>query len=156
MPLIAAAQTDIPTTISESAAPISIDRCETLLRQGSDGNVIADYIDYTNISQKNATEVRFVLRILDADGMPQRTLTDDRVGHFAPGVPVVDPIASRKSVDALPRSAKISCAVLMVRFDDGSIWNEGDGPMGTGSLFTPPPQPPATPSWHFPGEEPTP
>ena len=156
-----AASIAIPTTIAQSVAPISIDRCETLLQPGSlqpgsSGNQIADYIDFTNVSQKVATEVRFSLRILDADGMPQRTLNDDRAGRFSPGVPEDNPIATRASIDALPSSAKISCAVQMVRFDDGSIWNEGDGPMGNGSLFTPPPQAPPTPSWRFPGDEPTP
>jgi hypothetical protein len=155
--LVAAAAIAIPTTIEPSVAPISIDRCETLLQPVASGEQqIADYIDFTNVSQKIATEVRFSLRILDADGMPQRTLNDDRSGRFSPGVPEDDPIATHARVDALPSSAHISCAVQMVHFDDGSVWNEGDGPMGSGSLFTPPPQPPATPSWRFPGDDPTP
>lgn len=149
--------TVLPTTIAQSVAPISIDRCAAQLHPGADGgSEVADTIDFTNVSQKTATEVRFALRILDSDGMPQRTLADDRAGRFAPGIPVIDPIALRTDVDALPVSARISCGVDMVRFDDGSIWHDGDGPMGSGSLFTPPPQPPATPSWRFPGDEPTP
>jgi hypothetical protein len=147
----------VPTTIAESAAPISIDRCAAVLQaRAGGGREIANNIDFTNVSQKTATEVQFALRVLDADGMPQRTLTDDRVGHFSPGVPMMDPIATHESIDALPTSATISCSVQMVRFDDGSVWHEGDGPMGSGSLFTPPPQAPATPSWRFPGDEPTP
>lgn len=156
VPAVAAAATSIPTTIAESVAPISIDRCAALVQPAGTGYEIAEYVDFTNVSQKTATDVRFALRLLDADGMPQRTLTDERSGRFSPGVPTIDPIATRATVDALPASAKISCAVQMARFDDGSVWNDGDGPMGNGSIFTPPPQAPPTPSWRFPGDEPTP
>jgi hypothetical protein len=147
----------VPTTIAESVAPISIDRCEaTVVSQSAAGDELADYIDFTNVSSKTATEIVFALRVLDGEGLPQRTLTDERDGRYVSGVPIANPIASHSVIDALPASAKVSCAVLTVRFDDGSIWHEGDGPMGSGTLFTPPPQAPPTPSWHFPGEEPTP
>lgn len=154
-PLLAAVVV-IPTNIAESVAPISIDRCAALVQPAAKGYEIDEYVDFTNVSQKTATDIRFALRLLDTDGMPQRTLADERSGRFSPGVPTIDPIATRATVDALPASAKISCAVQMVRFDDGSVWNEGDGPMGNGSIFTPPPQAPPTPSWRFPGDEPTP
>ncbi len=156
VPALAAATANVPTTIAESVAPISIDRCAATFEQTADGDRVTDYVDFTNVSQKIATDVRFALRVLDADGMPQRTITDDRAGRFAPGVPINNPIAAHAALDALPTSAKISCAVQSVRFDDGTVWHEGDGPMGSGPVFTPPPQAPATPSWHFPDAAPTP
>jgi hypothetical protein len=120
------------------------------------GYAFSDYLDFTNVSQRAVTEVRFVLRIVDAIGRTEGSLTDDRAGPFAPGVAISRstgaPIASEtpQANDAIPASAKIVCSVQMVRFDDGSLWNEGDGPVGSGVLVTPPPQPAATPPWRWP------
>jgi hypothetical protein len=44
----------------------------------------------------------------------------------------------------------------MVRFDDGSVWNDGDGPVGSGVVVTHTPQPAATPPWQWPFDPPSP
>lgn len=163
VPLVASAAATIPTTIAQSVAPVSIDRCTALLAKGAGGYELSEYVDFTNVGQLSATEVRFAFEIVDAIGRTERTLTAHQVGRFAPGVPVTQPTSSpadsnhmSQTVSALPSSAKITCSVRMVRLDDGSVWQMGDGPVGSGVIFTPPPEPPPTPSWHFPDDQPTP
>ena len=162
-PLLADASTAIETTIPESVAPITIDRCVVTLQKTPAGNAFSDDVDFTNVSQRAATEVRFRFEVVDAIGRTAGNLTDDKVGEFAPGVPVSHSTAvptgsnqPQQAINAIPASSKVVCMVQMVRFDDGSVWNEGDGPVGTGSMITPPPQPSATPYWQFPFDSPTP
>ena len=120
------------------------------------GYAFSDYLDFTNVGQRTVTEVRFVFRIVDAIGRTEGSLTDDKVGPFAPGVSISHstgaPRASQtpQAINAVAASAKIVCSVQVVRFDDGSVWNDGDGPVGSGVLVTPPPQPAATPAWRWP------
>ena len=157
IPLLAGTSATIETTIPESVAPITLDRCVVMPRKTPAGYAFSDYLDFTNVSQRTVTEVRFALRIVDAIGRTEGSLTDDKVGPFAPGVTISRstsaPTGSSPAplaIDAIPASAKIVCSVQMVRFDDGSVWNEGDGPVGSGVLVTPPPQPAATPPWQWP------
>jgi len=162
IPLLAAASSTIETTIPESVAPITLDRCVVMPRKTPAGYAFSDNLDFTNVSQRTVTEVRFALRIVDAIGRTDGSLTDDKVGPFAPGVSISHsngaPIAGEtpQAINAIPASAKIVCSVQMVRFDDGTIWNDGDGPVGTGVLVTPPPQPAATPPWQWPFATPMP
>jgi hypothetical protein len=162
LPLLAGASAAIETTIPESVAPITIDRCVVMLQKTPAGHAFSDYLDFTNVGQRTVTEVRFAFRIVDAIGRTEGTLTDDKAGPFAPGIAIshstVAPVASEtpQAINAIPASAKIVCSVQMVRFDDGSVWNDGDGPVGTGVLVTPPPQPAATPPWQWPFDPPTP
>lgn len=134
-----------------------------MLQKTPAGDAFSDDVDFTNVSQRAATEVRFTFEIVDAIGRTTGSLTDDKVGQFAPGVSISHSTAAPtgssqplQAINALPASAKIVCMVQMVRFDDGSVWNEGDGPVGTGAMITPPPQPSATPHWQFPEDRPTP
>jgi hypothetical protein len=159
--LSATAATSITATIPESVAPVSIDRCVALVQSGPEGDVLAQVVDFTNVSQRTANDIRFELKIDDTLGLPQQTLMADHGGRFAPGIPFTEQAAIPKDSDgqpaiALPKSAKVSCDVQMVRFEDGSVWNKGDGPLGNGAMFTPPPQAPPTPSWRFPGDTPPP
>jgi hypothetical protein len=161
IPLLAGASAAIETTIPESAAPITIDRCVVTLQKTPAGQALLASVDFTNVSQRAATEVRFALRIVDAIGRTEGTLTDDKVGAFAPGIAIshstAAPMASETPlINAIPASAKIVCTVQMVRFDDGSVWNDGDGPVGSGVVVTPPPQPAATPPWQWPFDPPSP
>jgi|HubBroStandDraft_1064217.scaffolds.fasta_scaffold222519_2 hypothetical protein len=162
MPLLAGASAAIPTTIPVSVAPITIDQCVVMAQKTPAGYAFSDYVDFTNVSQRTVTDVRFTLRLVDAIGRTGGSLTDDKVGRFAPGVAIshsTTPASASETpqtIDALPASAKVVCSVAMVRFDDGSVWNDGDGPVGTGVLVTPPPQPAATPAWQFPFDTPTP
>ena len=162
VPLLAGASTAVETTIPESVAPITIDRCVVTLQKTAAEETFLDDVDFTNVSQRTVTEVRFALRIVDAIGRTDGSLTDDKVGPFAPGVSISHsngaPIAGEtpQAINAIPASAKIVCSVQMVRFDDGTIWNDGDGPVGTGVLVTPPPQPAATPPWQWPFATPMP
>lgn len=163
IPLLAAASTAIETTIPESVAPITIDRCVVALQKTPAGGAFSDDVDFTNVSQRTATEVRFRFEVVDASGRTAGNLTDDKVGAFPPGVPVSHSTAApagssqpQQSFNTIPASVKVVCMVQMVRFDDGSVWNEGDGPVGTGSMITPPPQPSATPYWQWPFDPPTP
>jgi len=163
IPLLAGAATAIETTIPESVAPITIDRCVITLQKTPAGGAFSDDVDFTNVSQRAATEVRFRFEIVDAIGRTTGSLTDDKVGEFAPGVPVSHSTAAptgssqpRQAINNVSASSKVVCMVQMVRFDDGSVWNEGDGPVGTGSMITPPPQPSATPYWQWPFDPPTP
>ncbi len=163
IPLLAGAATAIETTIPESVAPITIDRCVVTLQKAPAGDAFSDEVDFTNVSQRAATEVRFRFEFVDAIGRTTGSLTDDKVGEFAPGVPVSHSTAAPtgsspppQSINNLSASSKIVCMVQLVRFDDGSGWNEGDGPVGTGSMITPPPQPSETPRWQFPFDRPTP
>lgn len=155
------AATSVTATIPESVAPVSIDRCVAQTQSGTDGDVLVQVVDFTNVSQRTATEIRFELKIDDAMGLPQRVLTAERDGRFAPGIPftqqtMIPRDADGQSAIALPGSAKMLCEVQMVRFDDGTQWNQGDGPVGNGTMFTPPPQAPPTPSWRFPDDTPPP
>jgi len=163
VPLLAGASTAIETTIPQSVAPIAIDRCVVTLQKTPAGNALSDDVDFTNVSQRAATDVRFRFEIVDAIGRTSANLTDDKVGPFAPGVSITHfsaaPTASsqpQQAINDIPASAKIVCIVQMVRFDDGSVWNEGDGPIGSGTMITPPPQPSATPQWQWPFDRPTP
>jgi hypothetical protein len=162
IPLLAGASTAIETTIPESVAPITIDRCVVTLQKTPAGYALLDDLDFTNVSQRTATEVRFAFRVVDATGRTGPSLTDDRAGRFAPSIAMSHstpaPTGSRSPqlIDALPASAKVVCTVAMVHFDDGSVWNDGDGPVGTGVLVTPPPQPAPTPPWQWPFDPPTP
>jgi hypothetical protein len=163
IPLLAGASTAIETTIPQSVAPIAIDRCVVTLQKTPSRDAFSDDVDFTNVSQRTETEVRFRFEIVDAIGRTAGNLTDDKIGEFAPGVAVshftAAPTGSsrpQQAIDALPASSKIVCMVQMVRFDDGSVWNEGDGPVGTGAMITPPPQPSATPYWQWPFDPPTP
>jgi len=159
--LSATAATSITATIPESVAPVSIDRCVAIVQSGPEGDVLAQVVDFTNVSQRTANDIRFELKIDDTLGLPQQILMADHGGRFAPGIPFTEQTAIPKDSDgqpaiALPKSAKVSCDVQMVRFEDGSVWNKGDGPLGNGAMFTPPPQAPPTPSWRFPGDTPPP
>ncbi|HLY01471.1 MAG TPA: hypothetical protein VKR56_03135 [Candidatus Cybelea sp.] len=159
IPLLAGASVAIQTTIPDSVAPITIDQCAVTQQKVAAGSTFSDYLDFTNVSQRTATEVRFAFRIVDAIGRTEGSVTDDRVGRFAPGIAISHSTAAPaapRAVGALPASSKIVCSVQMVRFDDGSIWNDGDGPVGSGTLVTPPPQPAATPPWQWPFDRPTP
>jgi hypothetical protein len=162
VPLLAGASTAVETTIPESVAPITIDRCVVTLQKTAAEETFLDDVDFTNVSQRAATEVRFRFEIVDAIGRTAGNLTDDKVGEFAPGIPISHSAAAPtgssqpQAVNSVPASSKIVCMVQMVRFDDGSVWNEGDGPVGTGSMITPPPQPSETPRWQWPFDPPTP
>jgi hypothetical protein len=163
IPLVVIASTPVQTTIPESAAPITIDRCVVTLQKMPAGYALLDDLDFTNVSQLTATEVLFAFRIVDGTGRTAPTLTDDRIGRLAPGIAVshstprlTGSSPSHQMIDAPSASAKIVCTVTMVRFDDGSVWNDGDGPVGTGVLVTPPPQPAETPHWQWPFDPPTP
>lgn len=134
-----------------------------MLQKTPSGDEFSDDVDFTNVSQSAATEVRFRFEIVDAIGRTTGSLTDDKVGQFAPGVSMSHSTAAptgssqpQQAINNMPPSAKIVCMVQMVRFDDGSVWNEGDGPVGTGTMITPPPQPSTTPHWQFPEDRPTP
>jgi hypothetical protein len=162
IPLLTGASATIETTIPESVAPVTLDRCTVMQQKAAVGYAFSDYVDFTNVSQRTATEVRFAFRIVDAIGRTEGSLTDDKVGRFAPGIAISHSTApdvasaTQQTIDALPASAKIVCIVQMVRFDDGSLWNDGDGPVGTGVFVTPPPQPAETPHWQWPFDPPTP
>jgi hypothetical protein len=159
-PSLAGASAAIETAIPESVAPITIDRCAVMLQKTPTGYEFLDDLDFTNVSQRTAAEVRFAFRIVDAIGRTEGSLTDDKVGPFTPGVAIghstAAPTISSEAPHAVGAMAKIVCSVQMVRFDDGSVWNDGDGPVGAGVLITPPPQPAATPSWQWPFDTPTP
>ena len=163
IPLLAAASTAVETTIPESVAPITIDRCDVVMQKTPAGYALLDELDFTNVSQRTVTAVRFAFRIVEGTGLSGRSLTDDRVGRFAPGMAISRSTPAPRSSSAPLQlnsaplaSAKIVCTVAMVRFDDGSVWNDGDGPVGTGVLVTPPPQPAPTPPWQWPFDPPTP
>lgn len=159
IPLLAGASVTIQTTIPDSVAPIAIDRCAVMLQAAPPGYTFSDYLDFTNVSQRTATEVRFAFRFVDAIGRTEGSVTEDRLGRFAPGVAVshstaaaTAPSPAPQAIGAMRASPKIVCSVQMVRFDDGSVWNDGDGPVGSGPLVTPPPQPAATPPWQWPSD----
>lgn len=162
--MLAGTSSAVVTTIPESLAPIVIDQCVVSLRKTPTGYVFLDSVDFSNISQRTATEVRFAFKVFDANGRIGPTvMEDDQVGRFAPGAAIshstaapTDSGQAPQTIDAIPASSKVACSVQMVRFDDGSVWNYGDEPVGSGAMFTPLPQPSATPAWHFPGDGPTP
>ncbi len=139
------------TTIVENGAPISIDRCTAVLQNDS----LAEHLDFSNVSQRTATDVRFAFEIVDANEQTERAFTGDAMGSFAPAQ-AAHPAEMRQSINALPSGDKILCSVRMVRFSDGSVWHEGDGPAGSGTMFTPLPGPTPTTQWQWPYDEPTP
>jgi hypothetical protein len=161
---LAAAASSLQTTIVESGAPISIDQCGAVLERAADGSLdyhLSESLDFTNVSQRTAVEVRFAFKIVDPIGRTEHTLVGERLGSFAPGIPVDQPAALRadpnptgQTIDAVPSGATVLCSVQMVRFDDGSVWHEGDGPAGSAAVFTPAPGPSSTPQWQWQDQTP--
>jgi hypothetical protein len=165
VPLAAGASTSLQTTIVENGAPISIDQCVAVLHTtsgGSRNDYLSEYVDFTNVSQRTATEISFAFEIVDAGERTERIVTGDKAGSFAPGVAIDRSTAlpgdrgMSQPIDSIPSGAKVLCSVKMVRFDDGSLWHEGDGPAGNAIIFTPLPGPSPTPQWQWPGDQPTP
>ncbi len=138
------------TTIVENGAPISVDECTAALQNGS----LAERVDFTNVSQRTATEVRFAFEIVDTTGRTAQIVSGDVMGTFAPAQSGHRDV--QQKIDPLPSGAKILCIVRMVRFGDGSVWHEGDGPPGSAPVFTPLPGPTPTTQWQWPYDEPTP
>jgi hypothetical protein len=166
IPLAVGASTNLQTTIAENGAPISIDECLAVVRPAPGGNAgydLSESIDFTNFSRQTATNVRFAFEIVDPIGRTERTLTGDEPGRFSPGAVISHSTAQpadrgdmSQLIGALPNIAKIVCRVLMIRFDDGSVWSEGDGPPGNAVMYTPLPGPSPTAQWQWPYDEPTP
>jgi hypothetical protein len=162
----AAGSTDLQSTIVQNGAPIAIDRCVVARNSdahGSPNDVLSEDVGFTNISQQTVTQVRFRFEIVDASGRTERTVTDEKSGTFAPGVAINDAkAAGALSDDAGQRSGvsaqpiKVLCLVQFVRFEDGSIWHEGDSPAGNASIYTPLPGPTPTTQWQWPYDPPTP
>ena len=117
------------TTIVENGAPISVDECTAALQKDS----LAERVDFTNVSQRTATDVRFGFEIVDTIGRTEQIVSGDVVGTFAPAQSVHRDVQQR--IDSLPTGAKILCIVQMVRFGDGSVWHEGDGPPGSAPVL---------------------
>lgn len=166
IPLAVGASSNLETTIVQNGAPISIDECFAVIRPAPGGNVgydLLESVDFTNFSRQTATNVRFAFEIVDPIGRTERTLTGDEPGRFSPGVAISHSKAQSadrgdmsQPIGTLPRIAKIVCRVLMVRFDDGSVWSDGDGPAGNAVIYTPLPGPSPTPQWQWPYDQPTP
>jgi hypothetical protein len=166
IPLAVGASTNVQTTIVQNGAPISIDECLAAVRPAPGGNSgydLVESVDFTDLSQQMATSVRFTFEIVDPMGRTERTLTGDELGRFSPGVAFshskaqpADRGEMSQLIGALPSIAKIFCRVLMVRFDDGSVWSEGDVPAGKAVIYTPLPGPSPTPQWQWPYDPPTP
>lgn len=166
IPLAVGASTNLQTTIVQNGAPISIDECLAVVSPAHGGNGgydLLESIDFTNLSQQTATKVRFSFEIVDPIGRTERTLTGDELGRFSPGVAIshskaqpVDRGDMSQLIGTLPSIAKIYCRVLMVRFDDGSVWSEGDAPPGNAVIYTPLPGPSPSPQWQWPYDPPTP
>jgi hypothetical protein len=166
IPLAAGASTNLQATIVQNGAPISIDQCVAVLQNIAPGNTndsLSEYVDFTNVSQRTVTDVRFAFEIVDASGRTERTVTGDTTGSFSPGVAInhskalpADPDDMRQTIGSAPRGAKVLCSVKMVRFEDGSVWNEGDGPAGSAVIYTPLPGPSPTMQWQWPEDQATP
>jgi hypothetical protein len=161
IPLAAGASTSYPATIVQNGAPISIDRCALLKTAQSNTGDLSEYVDFTNVSQRTAIGVRFAFEIVDSGGRTEQTLISERVGKFTAGIAIdnskalpVNPNAMKQTIGSVPSGAKILCSVKMVRFDDGSVWHEGDGPAGSALIYTPLPEP--SPTWRWPQDQVTP
>jgi hypothetical protein len=164
IPLAAGASTSFPTVLVQNGAPISIDRCLVLSNtvQGNPDH-LSENVDFTNVSRQTATEVRFAFKIVDTSGRMKQILAAESAGSFAAGIAIdqakallVDPNDAKQTVNVVPNGAKVFCSVTMVRFDDGSVWHEGDGPAGSAVIYTPLPGPSPTPPWQWPDDQPTP
>jgi hypothetical protein len=166
IPLAAGASTNLQTTIVQNGAPISIDQCVAVVQNTAGGNTndsLSGYVDFTNVSQRTATEVRFAFEIVDASERTERSVTGDKTGSFAPGVAInhskplpADPDDMRQTIGSVASGAKVLCSVKMVRFNDGSVWHEGDGPAGSAVIYTPLPGPSPTVQWQWPEDQATP
>lgn len=162
IPLAAGASTSFPTLIVQNGAPIAIDQCAALQNTAQSNTAyLSEYVDFTNVSQRTATEVRFAFEIVDSAGRTEQIVTSERTGSFEAGVAIdqskarpLNPNEMKQMVNSVPSGAKIFCSVKMVRFDDGSVWHEGDGPAGSAVIYTPLPQP--SPTWRWPEDQATP
>ncbi len=159
------ASTGVQSTIVQNGAPIAIDRCVVVLKNAAEAGtdqLLSEAVSFTNVSQRTATQVWFGFEIVDASGRTERTITGDKQGNFTPGIAIDESNESlerdymRQTVSALTHVAKTFCRVQMVRFDDGSIWHEGDGPVGNSAIYTPLPGPSPTVQWQWPYDPPTP
>ena len=158
--------TSLQSTIVQNGAPIVIDRCVILLKPvgaASTTESLWEDVGFTNISQQTVTQIRFNFEIVDASGFNERVVTGDKLGGFAPAVAIddldgnlADSDYMKQTVGALPRAVRALCRVQMVRFDDGSIWREGDGPAGNADIYTPLPGPTPVQQWQWPYDPPTP
>lgn len=163
VPLAANASMALQTTIVENGAPISIDQCVATVTKTGDAYTLDADVDFTNIGQQTVVEVRFGFKTFDARGLGAQTYTDDHTGSFVSGIPVDHTKAPATaagpdawSVAAVPNGSKVSCSVVFARFDDGSTWNDTEGPAGNGTLYTPLPSTSTapTPGWRFPDATP--
>ena len=165
IPLAAGASTSFPTVIVQNGAPISINQC-AVMQSTAQSNVsyLSEYVDFTNVSQRSATEVGFAFEIVDSSGRTEQTLTSERAGNFAAGIAIdhskslpANPNDMKQMVNSVLSGVKVVCSIRMVRFDDGSVWHEGDGPAaGSAVIYTPLPGPSATPQWQWPEDRATP
>ncbi len=136
-----------------------------MLQANAHGNAdyLSEYVDFTNVSQRTATEVNFGFEVVDSSERTEQTITSARTGNFAAGIAIdhsktlpANPNDVEQKVNSAPSGAKIFCSVKMVRFDDGSVWHEGDGPAGSAVIYTPLPGPSPTVPWQWPEDRPTP
>jgi len=145
----------------QNGAPVAIDRCTVALESGAAAGAsdLSEDVAFTNVSQRTVTLVRFEFKAVGANGLIERAVTGDKTGAFAPGngsgESLPDRDGMKQTVSALPRVTEVLCKVAMVRFDDGSVWRDGDGPAGSATMYTPGPAPSST-QWQWPYDTPRP
>lgn len=161
IPVAATGATGLQSSIVQNGAPIAIDRCAVAVESGAaagTGNLSED-VAFTNVSQRTVTLVRFEFKAIGTNGLVERAVTGDRTGAFAPGngsgETPPDSDAMKQTFSALPRVTEVLCKVAMVRFDDGSVWRDGDSPAGSATMYTPAPAPAST-QWQWPYDTPRP
>ena len=164
IPLAALGSTTLQTTIAQNGAPIAIDHCVVTVQNpaaSSGDETLSEDVGFTNVSQQTVTEVDFGFDVVDTSGLHDRKLINDKAGSFAPGAGIDDsgqiPAGDVMSQTiSLPHAAQALCSVQMVRFRDGTTWHDGDGPAGSGPMYTPLPGPTPTTQWQWPYDTPAP
>lgn len=159
IPVAAAGATGLQSSIVQNGAPVAIDRCavQFVSTAATGSGDLSESVDFTNVSQQTVTQVRFEFEAVGSSGLTERAVTGDKAGTFAPGAgndsgtPADD---MKQTIDALPSGSTVLCKVQTVRFDDGSVWRDGDSPAGSALMFTPGPSP--TTQWQWPYDTPRP
>jgi hypothetical protein len=112
-----------------------------------DTNLIGVGFDFTNVSGRSISAIRFGFRELDTfgEGPDYAGFVNDWNGDVAPGQSFSGNKAQGYNLSG-GDVASVICSVRKVRFSDGSVWSNGDESTQPGLYYPPTPSPTAAPT----------
>jgi hypothetical protein len=130
--MVAAAQTGPPT---DDASPVSVSHI--LVAHDADGVTWATCLSFTNDTNRMIQAIKFGFDFQDAFDSTVGSYSGDRVGEFAPGVPIDGPesleiagfgniVQKSQNCWVYPQHiaslSSVVVTVLRIRYGDGAIW----------------------------------